>query len=263
MPVDPIHASGPCRPPAIGSSTQSRNSARSMLPPQRMTPTRFPHPVALLQQRRQRRGARAFRQVVGVRPIGADRRRDLVIGHGDDARGARADDRQRRRRRACAPPCRRRGCRAVGRHRAAGGEGQRVGRRASVLCTPTISVRRPSASRAAMHAADAGAEPDRHIERVERRRGAEQLQRIGRDAAHQIAVEGRREFQPARPPARIACSRAASKSLAVLDQLARRTPAWRRSSRRCCRCGTTMVDGMPCARAGKGERLAVIAAASP
>ena len=90
--------------------------------------------------------------------------------------------------------------RARHRHHAAGLEATGHRPRASVLCTPMISVRRPSRSRARMQPQMPRAEADRHVERVERRRAAEQLQRIGSDAAAPVGREGRREVQPLAPP---------------------------------------------------------------
>ena len=57
--------------------------------------------------------------------------------------------------------------------------------------TPTISAVSPSASRAAMTPADAAAEPDRNIDRVEIGHRAKQFETIARDPAHQQRIVGR------------------------------------------------------------------------
>ncbi len=83
---------------------------------------------------------------------------------------------------------------------------------ASVDCTPTISVFRPEQIARHDAAADAGALPDRDVEHVETGAVAEQLERIGRHAEHEVGVERRHHVQAVDCARRTASSRAAWKS---------------------------------------------------
>ena len=118
----------------------------------------------------------------------------LGLRHRDDARRVMPDHRER-----CfvrysdSQPLRQR-VGAVGRHRSAGGEGQRVSRR--VLGDDADHLgRQPQSFARCDDTADAAAEADRHIDRVESRDGTKHFQRIARDAAYQQGVERAHEME--------------------------------------------------------------------
>ena len=79
-------------------------------------------------------------------------------------------------------------------HRMARREGARIGIGAGGLHADDLGGQSQQIARAD-GAADTGPETDRHIQRIQLRRAAEQFQRIGRDAGYQVGCEGRREFQ--------------------------------------------------------------------
>ena len=146
-------------------------------------------------QRGKRRGSGALDQIMRVRPIRADRIRDCIVRHGDDARRAGTDDRERIRVRLTHRHAIGVRLGTVERHHTAFLERARVGRRAGRLNADDLG---PQSEKIAHQdrAADAGAETDRHVQRIERRRGAEQFQGIRCDTFHQIGRKGWRELQP-------------------------------------------------------------------
>ncbi len=166
-----------------------------MLPPLSTRPTFLPASCAFsFSAAASGTRAGAFAEIVRIRPIGANRFADFFIRYRDHAGYAAQDDFKRSRighARRHAISVRIDG---VGGDRAAGSERQRVSRRAlgadaDDLGLPPQRVARSDGAR------DAGAEADRHIEHVEIGVRAKQLQRIGRDAAHEIAVERRYHFE--------------------------------------------------------------------
>ena len=152
------------------------------------------HAFPLRQQRGEWCGAGALHKVVRIGPIGADRRRDRVIGHGDDARSTGADDGERAGIRLTHCHAVGMGLGAIQRHHVTLLEGTRIGRRTGRLHADDL---RPQAKQISHpdRAAYAGAETDRHIQRIEQWHGAKQLQRICRHALHQIRRVRRRELQ--------------------------------------------------------------------
>ena len=222
-----------------------------MLPPLRIRPTRLPRIFALsCSAAASGCGAGAFRQIVRIGPVGADRGGDLVVADLHDARGALADDRQRvgvgnARRHAVGQRVA-----ALGGHHRAGREGQRIGRRFGRLHADDLGAEAEQVARQDA-AADARALPDRHIEHVEVRRLAQQFERIGRNPQHQIGMEGRHDLQSggarrgARPP------RAPPENPRRARPARRRTPASRGSSRPCCRAARR---SSPARRGGAPQR---------
>ena len=193
--------------------TQRWNRSKSMLPPDRTRPTSLAaRGVACsCMRRRERRRAGAFGEIVRIGPIGADRRGDLVVGDQHDARGALADDRRALPRRERASPCRRRACRCCWWHDAC--RPRTTARRTAPPSTARRRSRSSARARRARRCSRKCPNPaDRHIEHVEIGMLAEQLERVGRDAEHEIAMERRHDLKPARPASRIASSRAAWKS---------------------------------------------------
>ncbi len=177
----------------------------------------------LLRRRRERGGARPFGEVVRVGPVGADRLGDLVVAHKHDPRRPLGDHRERllvgdTRRNAVG-----KSVGAVRRHDMAGCEGQRKGRRSGGLNANNLGLEAERVARG-----NAAANPrtlaDRNIEHVEIGMLAHQLERIGRDAERQIAVEGRHGVQVPllREPHRLLAR--GLKILAVLDQLRAERP---------------------------------------
>ena len=138
----------------------------------------------------------AFGELMRVLVVGAHGVGDLGVAHLHDAVGALQDDAERLGVGAAHGHAVGHGVGAVGRHDLAGGKRQRIGRRLGRHHAHHLG---RGAERIAHgdHAADARAQADRHIDRVERRRAAEQLQRIGRHAAHQVAVERWDHREPA------------------------------------------------------------------
>ncbi len=126
----------------------------------------------------------------------------------------------------------------------AGGEGERIGRRPGGLDADNLG---PEAERVASRnaAADARALSDRDVEHVEIGVLAHQLQRIGRDAERQIAVEGRNRVQAALfgEPRRFLAR--GLKILAVLDQLGAERPHGRVLLRANCRAARRIVTERP------------------
>ena len=121
-------------------------------------------------------------------------RLDFLVFEGDDAGGVLEDDRKRRGVRRAAGHTVGHGVRAVGRDRPARLETQRVTGR---LLRDHADDLRPEPQRLARgnRAADTGAEPDGHIERVQMRDGAEKLVAAGRHPGHERGMEGRQEMQ--------------------------------------------------------------------
>ena len=146
-------------------------------------------PVALLQQGRQRGGAGAFRELVRVLVIGPHGRADLGIAHLNNPVRALQNDVERLRVGAAHGHAVGHRVGAVGRHDLPGGEGQGVGRGPGRNHSddPRLQSERVAHRDGA---ADARAQSDRHIDRVEWWRCPEEFERIGSHARHQIAMEG-------------------------------------------------------------------------
>ena len=150
--------------------------------------------AALLQRRREGSRAGSLGDVVRVGEQDAHRRADFGLAHRDDARGAMADDVERRRVGDAAGEAVGDRVGAVGRHRPAGCEGQRIGRRLGGDDADDLGLQ-PERLARRDHPADPAAEPDRHIDRVEPIDRAQQFERIRRDPAHQGRIERAHQVQ--------------------------------------------------------------------
>ena len=169
-----------------------------MLPPDSTSPTLRPLKArSVLHRRGERSGARALGEIVRVGPIGADRRGDVLVADERDARRALDDHGQRllvgkARRHAVGA-----GVGAIGANHMAGGERERVSRRLRRLHADDFRFQTQRVARRDA-AADARSLADRNVEHVEVRALAQELERIGRDAEREIAMEGRNRMQAAR-----------------------------------------------------------------
>ena len=183
-----------------------------MLPPEAITAKRAPVRVAVLEQRRERRRARAFDEVVRVAVEMAHRRLHLVLRYADDPLGAGTDDLQRRGNGNAHRHAVGEGVRARGLDRLARFAGARVA--VGLVGHHADDFRfQPERVAPGDEAADAGAAADRHVHRVEVRDRREQLEarscrrrRPARDGT------GRWNERPCSRASCAACSFASSKS---------------------------------------------------
>ena len=121
------------------------------------------------------------------------------------------------------------------------------------VTTPTMRVRAPSASRARDRPADPRAEPDRHVQELEVRHGAKQLEHVRRHAAHERTRETTARSAGRRSTASAwACSYASWKSRPCSIKVAPSARIAAFFSTALPR-GTTIVVGRPKRRAANGR----------
>ena len=154
------------------------------------------HLLALVQERRERRRAGALGDVVGVAEVVAHGREDVVVRDRDDALDALEDDLERT---LVGHPDREavgEGLGRFGRDRPLGLERQRVGRGLFRHHADQLGREAQCLARGD-RAADARAEADRHVERVEIGHGAQQLEAVRGHPAHQEGMERAQHAQAA------------------------------------------------------------------
>ena len=132
---------------------------------------------------------------MGVGVVGRDGIQHLVVGDADDA-GAAGEDRLQRLRRGHTgrDPVTHHGRGPIGRDRLPGLVAERVAVGALGDDADDLGLEAERIAHA-HQPADAGAEPDRHVNRVEIGHRAEEFQRVGADAAHEALVEGGNHHQ--------------------------------------------------------------------
>ena len=215
---------------------RARRASRSMFPPVSTTPTRLP--ATRSRSRRQAASAAAPAPSatlwVSLKQR-ADRRADLGLRDRDDPLDAGADQRERVGVRHAHREAVGERVGGVGRDRPPGRERERVGRRALRDHADDARARAERVARARSRA-DPRAEPDRHVQELEIRLGAKQLERAR--SPRRARAPGGKTARSARPLARPPASgraRTRPGSRVRARAASRRARASPRSCRRCCR----------------------------